>query len=235
MNIIVTGASRGIGFELVRLLARDGYHKIIAVSRDAGRLERLRLEAESDPGTVLPMPFDLEKLDDIRQSFLPFVQEHFDSLDVLVNNAGLLINKAFKELGLVDFQRSLTVNYLSPAMLIQGLLPLLLKSENPHVINISSMGGVQGSVKFPGLSSYSSSKAALGVLTECLAEEYKETSLRFNTLALGSVQTEMLSAAFPGYEAPLSAPEMAAFIKDFAVRGWTYFNGKIIPVSLSTP
>jgi 3-oxoacyl-[acyl-carrier protein] reductase len=235
MNIIVTGASRGIGFELVRLLAREGGYRIMAVSRDAGRLERLKQQTEGDPGTVLPLPFDLERLDDIGQNFLPLVMEHFDSLDILVNNAGLLINKAFKELGLADFQRSLAVNYLSPAMLIQGLLPLLMKSENPHVINISSMGGVQGSVKFPGLSSYSSSKAALGVLTECLAEEFKETRLRFNTLALGSVQTEMLSTAFPGYRAPLEAPEMASFIKDFAVRGGTYFNGKIIPVSLSTP
>jgi NAD(P)-dependent dehydrogenase (short-subunit alcohol dehydrogenase family) len=235
MNIIVTGASRGIGFELVRLMARDGNHRIVAVSRNAGRLERLKQRAESDPGEVLPVPFDLERLDDIRQSFLPLVQEHFNSLDILVNNAGLLINKGFEEIGLVDFQRSLAVNYLSPAMLIQGLLPLLQKSEKPHVINISSMGGVQGSMKFTGLSSYSSSKAALGVLTECLAEEFKETRLRFNTLALGSVQTEMLSTAFPGYKAPLEATEMAAFIKDFAMRGGSYFNGKIIPVSLSTP
>jgi NAD(P)-dependent dehydrogenase (short-subunit alcohol dehydrogenase family) len=104
-----------------------------------------------------------------------------------------------------------------------------------HIINISSMGGVQGSIKFPGLSSYSSAKAALGVLTECLAEEFKESNIRFNTLALGSVQTEMLEAAFPGYTAPLKPMEMAIFIKDFAERGGNFFNGKILPVSLSTP
>jgi NAD(P)-dependent dehydrogenase (short-subunit alcohol dehydrogenase family) len=235
MKIIVTGASRGIGFELVRLLAQDGSHRIMAVSRNAGRLEILKHDCDGDPGEVIAQPFDLERLEDIPDRLVPAVNEHFESLDILVNNAGLLVNKPFEKLNLEDFQRSLAVNYLAPAVLIQGLMPLLSKSRKPHVINISSMGGVQGSVKFPGLSSYSSAKAALGVLTECLAEEFKDSRIRFNTLALGSVQTEMLEEAFPGYKAPLSTVEMAAFIKDFAENGGTYFNGKIIPVSLSTP
>ena len=235
MKIIVTGASRGIGYELVRLLAQDSNHQILAVSRNHEGLEKLRQDCKGDPGKLLVQPFDLEMLEDISSRFLPEVQEHFDSLDILVNNAGLLVNKPFEQLSLEDFKRSLTVNYLAPVVLIQGLLPLLLKAQKPHVINISSMGGVQGSIKFPGLSSYSSSKAALGVMTECLAAEFKESRIRFNTLALGAVQTEMLEEVFPGYKAPLNPCEMAAFIKDFAENGGTYFNGKIIPVSLSTP
>jgi len=235
MKIIVSGASRGIGYELVRLLARDSDHQIMAVSRNHEGLEKLRLECEGTPGKLLVQPFDLENLEDIPTRFLPAVQEHFNSLDILVNNAGLLVNKPFEKLNLEDLKRSLGVNYLAPVVLIQELLPLLLKAQKPHVINISSMGGVQGSNKFPGLSSYSSSKAALGVMTECLAAEFKDSPIRFNTLALGSVQTEMLEAAFPGYKAPLMPAEMAAFIKDFAENGGTYFNGKIIPVSLSTP
>ncbi|MEE9460635.1 MAG: SDR family oxidoreductase [Bacteroidales bacterium] len=235
MKIIVTGASRGIGYELVRLLAQDSKHQILAVSRNHERLEKLRQDCKGDPGKLLVQPFDLEMLEDISTRFLPAVQEHFDSLDILVNNAGLLVNKPFEQLNLEDLKRSLAVNYLAPVVLIQGLLPLLLKAQKPHVINISSMGGVQGSIKFPGLCSYSSSKAALGVMTECLAAEFKESRIRFNTLALGSVQTEMLEKAFPGYKAPLNPGEMAAFIKDFAENGGTYFNGKILPVSLSTP
>ena len=235
MKIIVTGTSRGIGYELVRLLARESDHQIMAVSRNHEGLEKLRLECEGTPGKLLVQPFDLEMLEDIPTRFLPAVQEHFNSLDILVNNAGLLVNKPFEKLNLEDLKRSLGVNYLAPVVLIQTLLPLLLKAQKPHVINISSMGGVQGSIKFPGLSSYSSSKAALGVMTECLAAEFKDSPIRFNTLALGSVQTEMLEAAFPGYKAPLMPAEMAAFIKDFAENGGTYFNGKVIPVSLSTP
>ena len=235
MKIIVTGASRGIGYELVRLLALDSKHQILAVSRNHVGLAKLRQDCKRDPGKLLVQPFDLEMLEDISTRFLPAVQEHFDSLDILVNNAGLMVNKPFEQLNLEDFKRSLAVNYLAPVVLIQGLLPLLLKAQKPHVINISSMGGVQGSIKFPGLSSYSSSKAALGVMTECLAAEFKESRIRFNTLALGAVQTEMLEEVFPGYKAPLNPCEMAAFIKDFAENGGTYFNGKIIPVSLSTP
>jgi len=235
MKIIVTGASRGIGYELVRQLAKDSQHQILAVSRNHARLEKLRQDCEGKPGSVRIHPFDLEMLDDIPTRFLPLVKEQFDSLDILVNNAGLLVNKRFEQLSMEDLKRSLEVNYLAPVVLIQGLLPLLLKAQKPHVINISSMGGVQGSLKFPGLSSYSSSKAALGVMTECLAAEFKDSPIRFNTLALGAVQTEMLEEAFPGYKAPLLPGEMAAFIKDFAEKGGTYFNGKIIPVSLSTP
>jgi NAD(P)-dependent dehydrogenase (short-subunit alcohol dehydrogenase family) len=97
------------------------------------------------------------------------------------------------------------------------------------------MGGVQGSAKFAGLSAYSSSKAALCTLTECLAEELKLENISVNCLALGAVQTEMLSKAFPGYRAPLSASEMAEFIVQFARSGHYYFNGKILPVSSTTP
>jgi NAD(P)-dependent dehydrogenase (short-subunit alcohol dehydrogenase family) len=235
MKIIVTGASRGIGYALVRSLARNGSHRILAVSRNTGKLEKLAEECKGDPGLVLVQPFDLEKPEEIPTRFIPAVQEHFDSLDILVNNAGLLVNKPFQKLDLEDLRRSMEVNYLAPVVLIRELLPLLQKAQNPHVVNISSMGGVQGSVKFPGLTSYSSSKAALGVMTECLAEEFKESRIRFNTLALGSVQTEMLAEAFPGYKASLSPEEMAGFIRDFAETGSRYFNGKIIQVSLSTP
>ncbi len=97
------------------------------------------------------------------------------------------------------------------------------------------MGGVQGSEKFQGLSLYSASKAALAVFTECLAEELKTHNVKANALALGAVQTEMLSHAFPTYKAPLQASEMADYIADFALNGHQYYNGKILPVSLSTP
>ena len=235
MNIIVTGASRGIGFELARLLAKDIGHQVLVVSRNLKGLEGLRKECDGYPGKLLVQPFDLERLEEIPGRLIPAIQKHFTSLDILVNNAGLLINMPFEQLGLEDLRRSLDVNYLAPVVLIQGLMPLLLKAEKPHVVNISSMGGVQGSVKFPGLSSYSSAKAALAVMTECLAAEFGEGPVRFNTLALGSVQTEMLEEAFPGYKAALNPAEMAAFLRDFALKAGHYMNGKIIPVSLSTP
>jgi len=85
------------------------------------------------------------------------------------------------------------------------------------------------------MSLYSASKGALAILTESLAEELKEQNIRVNALALGAVQTEMLEEAFPGYQAAVTAEEMADFITDFALKAHSYINGKIIPVSLSTP
>jgi len=152
---------------------------------------------------------------------------------VLINNAGLLINKPFYDLTPVDFDELFTINVKSAFLLVKQLLPRL--DNRSHIVNIGSMGGVQGSVKFPGLSLYSASKGALAVLTECLAEELKATGIKVNCLALGSVDTEMLSKAFPGFTAPVDAPSMGAFIRDFALQGHRFFNGKIIPVSVSTP
>jgi NAD(P)-dependent dehydrogenase (short-subunit alcohol dehydrogenase family) len=97
------------------------------------------------------------------------------------------------------------------------------------------MGGFQGSAKFKGLSLYSASKGALAILTECMAEEFKEKNINVNCLALGSVQTEMLAKAFPGYKAQSSPAEMAEFIANFALNAYKQINGKIIPVSASTP
>ena len=103
------------------------------------------------------------------------------------------------------------------------------------MVNISSMGGVQGSVKFPGLSAYSSSKGGLITLTELLAEEFKESGPAFNVIALGAVQTEMLEEAFPGYQAPISAGQMASYILEFALTGQKFYNGKVLPIASTTP
>ncbi|MCH7657962.1 MAG: SDR family oxidoreductase [Bacteroidetes bacterium] len=157
------------------------------------------------------------------------------SVDILINNAGFLRNIAFAETNSDTAERTFNINFFVPAQLIRLLLPLMGKNSRSHIVNISSMGGVQGSAKFPGLAYYSASKAALACLTECLAEEYKEHNIAFNCLALGAAQTEMLEEAFPGYKAPVTAKEMAVLVSDFAVKGQKYFNGKIIPVSGSTP
>ena len=99
---------------------------------------------------------------------------------------------------------------------------------------VSSIGGIRGSSKFPGLASYSSSKGALNILTEVLATEFKDGPY-FNTLCLGAVQTPMLELAFPGYNAEVKPKDMAQFIYDFSTSNPLLFNGKVIPVSISNP
>lgn len=224
-NIVVTGASKGIGFELCKLFIANG-NRVLAISRTQGNLK----EIAGDQLTYISADLSNEAdMDLISQ----FVSKNWQGVDILVNNAGRLINKSFEELNTSDFMDVYKVNVFGVAALIKRLLEHLNKGS--HVVNISSIGGVPGTLKFPGLAAYSSSKGALNILTELLAEEFKARQIHFNTLALGAVQTEMLEAAFPGYKAPLDASEMAAYIYEFAQNGQRFFNGKTIPVSSTTP
>lgn len=236
MNIIVTGASRGIGYELVKLLSRQSENTIIAVSRNASKLNQLNDEclAQNPSSNVMPMPCDLSDRTAIND-LVNDIKKQYSSINVLINNAGAIVNKAFADISITELEYVYNVNVFSVIGLIQGLLPLMDTKQKAHIINISSMGGFQGTSKFAGLSAYSSSKAALACLTECLAEEFKDKNIAFNCLALGAAQTEMLNEAFPGYKAPLTAGKMAEFIADFSLNAHQYMNGKIIPVSLSTP
>ncbi|MBC30951.1 MAG: short-chain dehydrogenase [Muricauda sp.] len=223
-NIIITGTSRGIGFELVKLFAKDG-HQVLALSRNERPIKDLNLKG------VTTFSFDLGNVADY-QKVSDFL-EGWKKVDVLINNAGSLLNKPFLETSTEEFRKVYEVNVFGVAELTRTVLPKMDKKG--HVVTISSMGGVQGSMKFPGLSAYSSSKGAVITLTELLAEEFKESGPSFNVLALGAVQTEMLEEAFPGYQAPVTALEMAQYIKDFALTGQQYYNGKLLQVSNSTP
>ncbi len=234
MNIVVTGASRGIGYELVKLFAINENNTIICTARDQKKLEQLKSECQQLPGKVIPISCDLSSAESIHQ-LANEVKKQVSTIDILINNAGAIINKPFLELKQAEIQKVYQVNVFSVMALIQCLFPLMNKKDRSHIINISSVGGFQGSVKFAGLSAYSSSKAALVCLTECLAEEFKNGNIAINCLALGATQTEMLEEAFPGYKAPVSASDMAKFIADFSINAHKYLNGKIIPVSLSTP
>lgn len=235
MNIIITGASRGIGYEIVKEMSKFSQHSILAIARNKEKLSQLQSQCADMNGfkNVSILSFDLRDISTIYEEFISEVKERFSSVDILINNAGILVNKKFKDVQEQDFNECFEVNVKAPFFLIKSCLSLF--SLNAHIVNIGTMGGVQGSVKFSGLSAYSSSKGALAIITECLAEEYKNTNWRFNCLALGSVHTEMLKAAFPSYEPTMSAKKMASFISDFAVRGGSFFNGKILPVALTTP
>ncbi len=223
-NIIITGTSRGIGFELVQLFAKEG-HRVLALSRNETPISNLNLP------NVHTFPFDLSDPSDFKK-VTDFLQQ-WGGVDVLINNAGNLLNKPFLETSPSEFEEVYKVNVFGVAEMTRTVLPKM--GETGHVVTISSMGGVQGSMKFPGLSAYSSSKGAVITLTELWAEEFKETGPSFNVLAIGAVQTEMLAEAFPGYQAPVKALQMASYIKDFALTGHKLYNGKLLQVSNSTP
>ena len=220
-RVIVTGASRGIGRALVDRFLDLG-HEVWALSRNTDELNNIK--------GIHTVSIDLSE----EQQIVDWVQScGVDYFDAVINNAGMLINKPFAETTYADFEAVYRVNVFGAAQLIRHLLPLL--TTDSHILNISSMGGVNGTAKFPGLAAYSSSKGALGILTELLAEEFKDNGPRCNALALGAVQTEMLAEVFPDYKAPVSAPQMATYIADFSLNGHHLYNGKVLPISQSTP
>ena len=227
MNIIITGASRGIGFELAQLFLKAN-HQVFCLTRNTDTLEALEYSNLDVISTDLTSTESIDKA-------VTFIKSKVNSIDVVIHNAGSIVNKPFEKIDYQELEIVYKVNVLSPFYLTQQLMHLMGKRSKAHIVNISSMGGFQGSSKFPGLSAYSSSKAAITGLTECLAEEFKDKNISVNCLALGAVQTEILQEAFPGYRAPLKPIEMAEYIYDFALNGHKYYNGKILPVSSTTP
>ena len=223
-NIIITGTSRGIGYEMALQFANAGYN-VLALSRKMP-------QALVDHKNINCLPVDLSdesQLDKVEN----FLSTTWKNVDAIIHNAGSLVNKPFQELRQVDFESVYKVNVFAVANLTRICIPYLQKGS--HVVTISSMGGIQGSLKFAGLAAYSSSKGAVITLSELLAEEYKEQGISFNVLALGSVQTEMLEEAFSGYQAPISAIEMAEYIYNFTLTGNKFFNGKVLEVSSTNP
>ncbi|SDB93898.1 SDR family NAD(P)-dependent oxidoreductase [Williamwhitmania taraxaci] len=237
MNILITGGSRGIGFEMAQCFAEIGDNNIVAISRNEAGLKDLKNACirKNVQAHLYPIVFDLEQVSQYETVLLPKIQQFLPHIDILINNAGFLINKPFESITAEEALQMCSVNFLAPAQLTRILLPMMRKGTSPHIVNISSMGGFQGSQKFKGLSIYSATKGALAVLTECLAEELKESKISVNCVALGSVNTPMLKEAFPGFTSPVSSTDMAAWIVNFAVTGGKLFNGKVIPVAITTP
>ena len=227
MNIVITGCSKGIGLELVKIWSKN--HTVYGISRNREKLESLRLSLPS-PDNFKFLAKDVVNID--KDDIQDLIME--DNIDILINNAGLLINKPFADIKYEEYRSLMDVNFWGAFNLSQ-LLVKKLSNVKGQIINISSMGGVNYTSKFPGLSLYSSSKAALSVFTECLSVELQSEEIKVNALALGAVETEMLNNAFPGYVADTKAHEMATFIVEFAKSSSNIINGQVLRVSKSNP
>tara|TARA_X000000950_G_C13729042_1_gene583454 strand:- start:97 stop:768 length:672 start_codon:yes stop_codon:yes gene_type:complete len=221
-TIVVTGTSSGIGHQICIQAAKMNFH-VISVSRN--------IEPLKDIGGIESFSIDITNKDSIDE-FITNLKSRKIKIDILINNAGYLVSELFGDTTYDSFKKTFDVNVFGLAEITRSLIPII--NSDGHVINISSIGGVNGSKKFPGLSAYSSSKAAVIALTEVLAEEH-QNGPSFNVLALGAVQTKMLEEAFPDYNADTKPEEMAKYILDFAINGNKLFNGKLISVSNSNP
>lgn len=229
MNIVVNGGTSGIGKEVVLFLSGRSENKIIVTGRNNSALKEL----SEGHKNIYSKQIDFSEFDNHAEEYYSFIFSNLHSVDILINTAGLLKARGFMDFSNDDARKIMETNFFGPASAIRALRPLM--KEGTHIVNISSMGGYQGSSKYPGLSYYSASKAAIACLTECLAEEFKGSGISVNCLALGSVQTEMLNEAFPGYKAPVSAAIMGKYIAEFAMTGQMVYNGKILPVAVTNP
>ncbi|MBK8949598.1 MAG: SDR family oxidoreductase [Flavobacteriales bacterium] len=230
--VVVTGASRGVGREAVRALAGTHGLNVLAVARDEGALRVLRQACSDGPGAVEVLALDLSGPAAVDEVVHRVGQRRVLGL---LNNAGLLRKRTFGSWTAEDLGALFHVNAHVPLLLVQALADRLSGDPPGHVVNIGSMGGVQGSAKFAGLVGYSASKMALAGITECLAEELRDRQVRCNCLALGAVDTDMLREAFPGYQAPVTAEAMGGEVARFLVDGHKFFNGKVLSMSLTTP
>ena len=228
-TVCITGCSRGLGFELINSFINETDYHIAAVTRNGLKLKE-RIDKADLKGRVTIIEGDITT--EIGRDMVYNELSALPKLGCLIHNAGKLLFKPFEEIKAEELHDIYNVNVFAPFLLTQKLLPLM---KNTHTIMISSVGGVEGSMKFAGLSAYSSSKAALNCLTEMLSEEFKGSANVFNCLALGSVDTEMFNSAFPSATASATPKEMSDYIVSFAEKAPKIMRGKIISLSVSNP
>lgn len=228
-TVCITGCGRGLGFELIKSFINDTDYHVAAITRNGSELKMKVDETQiKERVTIIEANIVTDEGRDTIYKELSTLPE----LGCLIHNAGKLLYKPFEEIQAKELEDIYKVNLFAPFLLTQKLLPLM---KSTHTIMISSVGGVEGSMKFAGLSAYSTSKAALNCLTEMLSEEFKNTENVYNCLALGSVDTEMFSSAFPGATASSTPKDMADYIVSFAEKAPKVMRGKIISLSISNP
>lgn len=227
-TFIITGASKGIGYQTSLQLVSEG-HQVITIARSADLLANLKADAKSE--SLHTLAIDLTDSNSIGK--VEDLCKQFNGIDGLINNAGKVLNKSFMETSESEWKSLFDINVFATISLIKALKPHFNSSS--HIVNISSMGGFQGSAKFPGLCAYSTSKGALAIFSESLNEELMPDGISVNCLCLGAVQTEMLEQAFPNYQAPVSATQMGSFISNFVLNAHTFISGKVLPIALNNP
>jgi NAD(P)-dependent dehydrogenase (short-subunit alcohol dehydrogenase family) len=219
---LVTGATRGLGLEISRQLAKRGAHVIVA-GRDLSRAEAIAQELGH---AATPLQLDTASETD-RAAALVAIDARHGRLDILVNNAGVLLDGGVhkdsppSEAYPQTLREIYEVNFFAPVFLTQALLPLLRRSQAAHVINISSNRGSIANMADPGAPTYphrtlgyNSSKAALNAFTVLLAEELRGTGVKVNAVHPGWVRTDM-----GGGDADLSVEESASAILRYADLG----------------
>ena len=206
---LITGGGRGIGAATAEALARKGAHVIVASRTEAelaATVARLRAAGLSASSHVLDVADDAA----VAAAFARIAAE-FGRLDILVNNAAIIASSPFAEMAMADWDRLMAVNLRGAALCARQAFRLM-RERGGSIVNVSSLGGVPGTEKFPGYVAYTVSKFALTGLTEVLAAEGKERNIRINGVAPGAVDTDMLRKAAPHLRTRTTPAEVAKVI-----------------------
>tara|TARA_R110002050_G_scaffold286088_1_gene436063 strand:- start:376 stop:1083 length:708 start_codon:yes stop_codon:yes gene_type:complete len=231
---VITGVGSGIGkATCLHFLSQNWC--VIGILRNEEQLNRLNELALDLPGKLHLVKVDLALEDFQKTVGLELNKLKIQSIDALLNIAGLLNPQSFGDMRMDYLNKVMEINFIAPVLLIQELIPLLSNEEGGNVVNITSMSGFQGSVRFPGLSAYGASKAALSSFSESIAIELEEDNVIVNALAIGSVNTNMLKKAFPDFHSSIEPHQMAEYIYSFANHGYRFYNGKTLAVAITNP
>ena len=228
-RIVITGVSRGVGFETARLFLKEGA-EILGVARDAARLESARRELDPSGERLTVLAADLT-LRDASARVAAAVEKRFGSLDVLFSNAGVQIDGSAKGIAQVSdevMEGAFAANLWAPYWLARALLPLLRRGHEPRLVNVSSGAGNFESMRSLDIPSYRLSKWALNGFTMLLAKELAGV-VAVNAFDPGWVKTDLGGPSAPGHPRESAVGALAIVTMPFAETGKFWKDGKEIP------
>ena len=225
---IITGAGRGIGRATALRFARQGA-RVVLFSRTPASLAQLASEIEGEGYSVLSIAGDVSNEDDVIGLFQK-VMETYGRVDVLVNCAGIVAVKPFVDMDAATWDSVIGVNLRGTFLCCREAFRIMAAQRSGVILNLSSLSGVKGVEKFPGLSAYNVSKAGVASLTEILAVEGKPHNIRVCAVSPGAVDTEMLRQAAPHLRAGMTPDDMAEILLFLAGDSGRMLNGSNLEI-----
>jgi len=211
---LVTGASKGLGLALVKLLLSQG-KKVAATSRNSKALEAVSVENKEN---LLPLSVDLTDDESVKAAVTQTV-EKFGKIDVIVNNAGYSLVGSMEEISDQEFRETIDVNLFGTVNAIRAVMPYFRKQGSGHFINISSNAGYVG---FANASSYNAAKFAVIGISEALSEETKAFGIKVTVVAPGQFRTSFMDEG----SLTFAKNRIDVYKLDEAEKMWREFSGK---------
>ena len=188
-TIVLTGASRGIGSSLARALAKEKA-TVVCISRASEKLDNICTEVNQLGGKGISIPFDLSQVEDL-SVLVQQIQQQVNSIDILINNAGIEIYRAFADYTPREIQSVLSTNLLAAMELARLVLPSMLERGTGQIVNMASTSGKKGAAYN---SIYSASKAGLVMWSDALRQELAGTGVSVTTICPGYVSGQGMTA-----------------------------------------